>query len=620
MIALLSLIAIAAEPAAAAAPVTAAPPPGAVWRLDHIFPTVEAFEKARGEASSHIPKLADCRGKLTSDAATLFACLQDQDAVRIEISRLSSYASNHASSDTRDDAWQAREGAVQQLWTDYSEAVSWADPEIIAAGAPKIESLLAAEPKLSPWAYPLRAVLRRGEHVLSADQERLLALSTAIAFAPSNTYQTFANAELPWPEITLPDGTKATLRQSEYSRLRVHPDPAVRKQVFDAFFGTLATYESTIGDLLATQVSTHWFYAQARKYPSSVEAALASDFLPRAIYDTLVTETRATLPTLHRYFALRGRMLGIEELTYADLYVPLVKSDRKYSLEESKRLTHAAMKPLGKEYQAALTQGYDAGWMDVYPAKGKRSGAYMDDSAWGVHPYVLLNHNDDWDSASTLAHEWGHALHSQLTNDTQPFATSGYSTFLAEIASTFNEALLIEDALKNAKTDDERLFYLGSALESLRTTYYRQAMFGEYELQIHAQVEKGEPLTGAALTALYADLLRDYHGSEKGIVRVDDAWTHEWAFIPHFYYDFYVWQYATSIAAASLLSERVLDKEKGAVDAYLRLLRSGSSDDPHQLLLKAGVDMTKPDAYRAVAARMDELMDEIEAILAKRAR
>jgi oligoendopeptidase F len=612
MLILLSLLATAAEPAA--------PPAGTTWHLDHIFPTVEAYEAAKKSAEAHIGPLADCKGKLASDAATLLACLTAEDAARLEIARLSSYTSNHSAADTRDDAWQARDAAVQQLWTDYSEATSWAEPEINAAGATKIESFLASEPKLAPWAYPLRATLRHGAHVLSADQERLLALSTAIAGSPSSTYETFTNAELPWPEITLPDGTKATLRQSEYSRLRVHPDPAVRKQVFDAFFGALGNYESTIGELLSTQVQTHWFYAQARGYPSCVEAALDTDFLPRSIYDTLVSETHATLPTLHRYFKLRQRMLGLPELTYADLYVPLVASDRKYSLEESKKLTLAAVKPLGKEYTSALAEGFEGGWMDVYPGVGKRSGAYMDDSAYGIHPFLLLNHNDDWDSASTLAHEWGHAMHSVFTNKHQAYPTTGYATFLAEIASTFNEALLVEDALKNAKTDDEKLFYLGSALESLRTTYYRQAMFGEYELLIHAQVEKGEPLTGASLTETYAGLLREYHGSKDGIVRIDDAWTREWEFIPHFYYDFYVWQYATSIAAASLLSERVIHKDKGAVDAYLQLLSSGSSDDPHQLLLKAGVDMTKPDPYRAVAARMDRLMDEIEAILEKKGR
>jgi oligoendopeptidase F len=612
MVVLVSLLATAAEPAA--------PPPGTTWRLDHIFATVEAFESARDAAAAKVPPLADCRGRLLSDAPTLLGCLQAQDAVRQEIGRLGAFASNHASADLRDDAWQGREAAVLQLWTDWSEATSWAEPEIVAAGTARVEQLLAQEPKLAPWAYPLRAVLRRGAHVLSPAEERLLALSTVVASAPSETYGTFASAELPWPTIELPGEKPTTLRQSEYSRLRVHPDPAVRKQVFDTFFGTLGKFESTIGELLATQVSTHWFHAQARGYPSCVEAALDRDFLPRSIYDTLVSETHATLPTLHRYFGIRARMLGIEELSYADLYVPIVASERKYTLEESQALTLAATRPLGKVYQGLLAEGYRGGWMDVYPGEGKRPGAYMDDSAYGVHPFLLLNHNDDWDSASTFAHEWGHAIHSQLTNQTQPFPTTGYATFLAEIASTFNEALLLDYMLDQAKTDEERLFFLGSALDNLRTTYYRQAMFGEYELAIHARVEGGEPLTGAELTAMYGALLREYHGSAQGVVRVDDVWAHEWEFIPHFYYDFYVWQYATSIAAASLLSERVLDKEKGAVDAYLDLLRAGASDDPHRLLLRAGVDMTSPEPYRAVAKRMDRIMDEIEAILARRGR
>lgn len=590
------------------------------WRLDHIFPTVEAFEAARADAEKAIAELPSCRGKLGADAATLLGCLERQYGVAQQLGRLGSYTSNHSAADTRDDAWQAREATVTQLGAKYSEAISWFEPELEALGSEKLEALIKAEPRLQPYAYPLRNAIRHAAHVLGPDEERILALSSAIAYAPYDTYETFINAEIPWPEITLPDGSKATLRQSEYERLRRGQDRDARKLVFDSFFSTIADYSGTLGTLLGTQVTTHWYYAQARGYESSVEAALDVNFLPRSIYDTLVRETNQNLPTLHRYFALRARMLGVEKLGYHDLYVPLVKAEKTYTLEDSKKATLAACKPLGKVYTDPMAAAFEGGWMDVYPGEGKRSGAYMDDSAWGVHPFVLLNHNDDYVSASTFAHEWGHAMHSYFSMGAQPYATSNYSTFLAEIASTFNEALLLEYSLANAKTDEDRLFFLGNALESLRTTYFRQAMFAEFELAIHDQVEKGEPLTGGTITATYADIVRRYHGHDKGVVDVQDVWTHEWGFIPHFYYDFYVWQYATSLAASSLLADRVISKQKGSVDAYLGLLKAGGSDDPHLLLQRAGVDMTSPDPYRAVATRMEAIMDRIEVILKKQGR
>ncbi|MEQ1570471.1 MAG: oligoendopeptidase F [Myxococcota bacterium] len=592
----------------------------ASWRLEDIYPTVEAFDAAKTKVAGEFPKVAACEGKLGADAATLLGCLEAHYAVSLELSRLASYTSNHASADTRDDAWAEREGGVNLLRSEYAEVLSYFDPELLALGSERIEGFLKAEPRLAPYAYPLRSTLRQGEHVKSPAEERLLALATAVTYRPGETYTTFANAELPWPTLTLPDGSKTRLAQPDYSRLRSNPDPMVRKLVFDSFFGTLASYEATIGEMLGAQIASHWFLAQARGYPSCVEASLARDFVPRGVYDTLVAEANANLPTLHRYLKLRGKMLGIEQLTYADLYVPLVASDRKFDLAESERLALASAKPLGPAYVAAMQQGFAGGWIDVYPREGKVGGAYMSDEAYGTHPFVLLNHNDDYESASTLAHEFGHAMHSHLAMGHQPYATAGYSTFLAEIASTFNEALLLDHVLKGAKTDEEKLFFLGSALEQLRTTFFRQAMFAEYELAIHAQAERGEPVTGSTLTATYADIVRRYHGHDQGVVRVDDVWTHEWSFVPHFYYDFYVFQYATSLAASSLLAEDVLNKKKGAVDRYLGLLSAGGSDDPYVLLKGAGVDLASPEPYRAVVARMNAIMDQIEVIEAKRAK
>lgn len=614
----MSLLMLALSTAGAAT--SAEGPRPTTWKLEDLYPTVEAFEAAKTQVGEAIGKLSDCEGKLGKDAATLLDCLERRSDVAMQLGRLSSYASNHAAADTRDDTWRGREDATNQLYTQFYAATAWAQPEIQALGKDKIEAFVKDVPLLAKYEYNLEAVVRRGDHVKSPAEERILALSGDITGRPGSTYDTFANAEVPWPSIKLPDGTTATLRQSEYGRLRAHPDAAVRRQVFDAFFGTYAQFEGTFGSLLASQMASHWFVAQARGYGSSVEASLAGDFIPRKVYDTLVSEVNANLPTLHRYLKLRKDMLGIDELSYSDLYVPLVASDKKFTFDESAKLAVDSAKPLGKDYVAAMQLGVSGGWIDAYPSEGKRQGAYMSDSAYGVHPFVLLNHNDDYESASTLAHEMGHAMHSQLAMANQPFPTAAYSTFLAEIASTFNEALLLDHQLALAKTDEDKLFYLGSALEGLRTTFYRQALFAEFELAIHEKVEKGEPLTGGVLTEMYGEILRRYYGADQGIVAIAEPETHEWAFIPHFYYNYYVYQYATSLAASSQLSNAVLHKEKGAADRYLTLLKAGGSDDPYELLKTAGVDLASPEPYRAVATRMNGIMDQIDAIRAKQAK
>ena len=613
-VALLLALALA-TPALAADP---APTVDATWHLEHVFASVDAFQAERDAVVADLPKVAACKGTLGKDAATLLACLDAQSLLQQRMGRLWTYASDHANADLRDDAWRGRRDDVALVNQQYSTATSWFEPELKELGSERVEAMIAAEPGLAPYAWPLRVSLRHAAHILSPAEERILALGGVVLDAPGTTYQTLAYSELPWPKINLADGTSPVLNQAQYTLLRASPDAALRKQVYDTFFGTLGGYQDTAGSLLGTQMASHWWVAQARGYASSAEAALDGSLVPRQIYDTLVRETRANLPTLHRYLKLRQRMLGVEQLGYQDLYVPLVNLDKKFPLEDAQRTVLTAVAPLGRDYVNNMRAGFAGGWMDVYPTPGKQGGAYMDDAAYGVHPYLLLNYNDDYESMSTLAHEWGHAMHSYSSMKSQPYATSQYATFIAEIASTFNEALLVDMMIAKSKTDDEKLFYLGQALESLRTTYFRQAMFGEFELAMHEKVEKGEPLTGATLTTMYGDMLRDYYGAADGTCTVDPAYAVEWAYIPHFYYNYYVWQYATSIAASSLLAERVERHQPGARDRYLALLAAGGSAEPDVLLKAAGVDMTSPEPYRAVATRMNAIMDRIETILAKR--
>lgn len=582
------------------------------WDLTHVFPTVEAWEAAIPEAEAAIDAVAACEGTLSQGAGQLATCADAYSDAQRQLGLLRVYAAQHSDADTRDDAWQQRRARVTHLQTTLGSAGAWFDPEVQALGE-EVDGWLQA-PELAAHRYPIEAIRRRGDHTLSVDGERLLAQTSGPRWMPSQTYRTLTSAEMPWPTVTV-DGEDVRLQPSAYGQLRSHPDREVRREVFDAFFGTYADFEATIGSLLSTTVQGHWGVAQARGFDSSVDKALFDDFLPREVYDTLVAETRASRPTLHRYLELRGRLLGIDDLGYHDLYVPVVDSDQAFDLATSKELTWKSAKPLGKPYVKALKAGLEGGWMDVYPREGKVGGAYMTGGAFGVHPYVLLNHTDDWASATTLAHEMGHAMHTWLSQSEQPYPTAYYATFIAEIASTFNENLLLDYVLERAKTDDERLYYLGSRLETLRTTYFRQAMFAEFELMIHEAHEKGEPLTGPALTERYAQLLRDAHGHDEGIVTIRDVDALEWAFVPHFHYDFYVFQYATSLAASSLLSDRVLAKEEGALERYLELLSAGGSDDPHELLKRAGVDLSSPEPYRAIDRQMNEIMDEMERIL-----
>jgi oligoendopeptidase F len=337
------------------------------------------------------------------------------------------------------------------------------------------------------------------------------------------------------------------------------------------------------------------------------------------VYRTLVAEANRALPTLHRAFRLRGTLLGIPDLAYHDIYPPLVSDlDTAFPIYRGESLVLEALAPLGKEYVATVRRGFASRWMDVYPRPGKRSGAYSNGSAYDVHPYVLMNYNDDYESVSTLAHEWGHAMHSHLANEAQPYPSADYSIFIAEVASTFNEALLLRRSLDDAASDDERLFLLGSYVENLRGTYFRQTMFAEFELATHEVVERGEALTGERLSAMYGELLRRYHGHDQGVMRIDDAYTVEWAFIPHFYYNFYVYQYATSLAASTQLARAVLAGDTTARDRYLALLSSGGSRYPYELLEEAGVDLASPAPYRALEAQMTWAMDEIETIVARR--
>ena len=588
-----------------------------VWDLTGVYANDEAWESALETAQAEITALPRLAGSLGDSSASLSAALNQISSLEKEIARLYVFTSLIFDSDQRDADAQARIGRSRTLYSNFEESISWLAPEILAIGDARIEAFISADETLAAHEFFLRDTLRSAPHTLDAKTEEILAQASLALSASEQIYESYANADIPWPTVTLSEGQEVTLSQAGYSLWRAAPNRDDRKLVFDTFWQTWNQYNDGMGATMAANIQSNVFGAKVRNHDSTLAANLFDDGLPPEVYTQLVTQVNQSLPLFHRYLSLRGRMLGVDDLRYFDIYPPLVEVDTgEFDLARSAAITFEALKPFGEDYLALLKQGLDGEWMHSHPAPGKRSGAYMNGSIYDVHPFVLLNHNDDYESLSTFAHEWGHAVHSLLAQKQNPYETASYSTFTAEMASTINEILLQEYMIENARSDEEKLFYLGGALENIRGTLFRQTMFAEFELAMHEAVEAGEPLTGPKLSEMYGELLKRYHGHELGILTIDDEYAAEWAFIPHFYYDFYVFQYATSITGAAWFAEQFLAGDEQVRDSFIRVLSAGGSDYAHNILRdEAGLDMTTAEAYAPVLRRMKSLMDRIEALL-----
>ena len=611
---LAALPAQAANPAAMTASITgnAANPP-TVWDLTKLYADDAAWQASRAKVIARLPEVKALQGTLGTSPASLLQAMQTMSDVQRELGRLDTYASLKSDADTQVTANQALRQQAAAAETQFGEATAWLAPEVAAIGPARIDAALAAEPKLKPFAYSLHSMLRLAAHTLSASEEKLMAGASDPLSQPQQIYSLLANADLPWPTITV-RGKKVVLDQETYVALRADHDPKVREQVFHAFWPVFKAFERTIGATYVAHLRGVVFDAHAHKYDNALQAKLAADNTPEAVYRTLVAETNAGLPVLQRYLKLRGRLQGIAVPKYSDIYGELVKSDKTYSLADAESLTLKATAPLGDDYTKALGEHFLGAWMDAIPRKGKRSGAYMNPAAYDVHPFVLTSFNGNYESVTTVAHEWGHAMHSVLANAAQPYELANYGIFVAEIPSTTNEMLLADYMVKNAKTRDEKIFAITRQLESLRTTFFRQAMFAEFELKAHEAVEKDQPLTGEDLTKIYLDLLRRYHGDATGAMKIEDLYGAEWEYIPHFYTDYYVFQYATSISAAAYFAEGIEKGDDALRKRYLDMLRSGGSDDAYQVVKNAGLDMASPAPYRALVARMSRLTDELDAL------
>ncbi len=593
------------------------------WDLTALYPTDAAWSTARTDLAARIPSLATYRGKLGNSAADLLAGLEAYMNMQMTLDRLDAYASQRADEDARVSATGEMRDAAGQLGVKLRSTIAFVRPEIIALGPDKVHAFMAAEPRLQPYRQFLEDIVRFAPHTRSASEEAIIAQAGRMAFAGGAIHNIFNNADMQWPTVTLSNGEKVRLDDAAYTQYRQAPLKADRDTVFHVFWRAHRDFQATFGATLNAGVQAHVFAKDARNFDSSVEAAQFGDNIPVSVYHQLIDDVHQNLPTLHRYLRLRQRMMGLPKLGYEDLYPSVVKDvDLHYTPEQAMDLVLAAVAPLGQSYVDTLQMGFRSRWVDWMPTTGKASGAYSN-GAYGVHPYQLLNFTGLYDEVSTLAHESGHSMHTFLASHRQPYVTADYATFVAEVASTFNENLLLHYTLDHTKDRATRLFLLGNALENLRGTLFRQAMFAEFELAMHEKVEKGETLSGEGLSRMYLGIVRRYYGHDLGVCSVDSLYAVEWSYIPHFFRNFYVYQYATSMVASTALAkgvreEAALHKGTAKRDAYLNMLASGSSKYPIDLLRDAGVDMTTPAPFQASMKEMNSIMDEMEKLLAQK--
>jgi len=585
------------------------------WDLRDIYSSDAVWKETKQKFVSDMIRISGFKGQLSINPERLLECLDMAYELRKEYVRLACYASMQSDMDTRNTEYLAMDQEMSQIGSDFSTLSSFIEPEILKIGPETIDRFIQENDRLKVYRHILDDTLRKRDHTATEPEERIIAEANLMADSPASINNIFSNAEFPYPEIQLEDETTVRLDPAAFSLHRRSPVRENRRKAFSAYMGKMHEFRRTFGAQLAAEVRKNLFFSRVRNYSSCLERSLDVHNIPIALYGNLIAGVHENLDTLHRYLNLRKRLLELDTLHYYDLYAPVVKEiGLNYSFEEAVEHVLASLEPLGKDYLETARSALSNRWIDVYHNDGKRSGAYSNGSVYDVHPYMLLNYNGKYDDVSTLTHELGHTMHSYLANRTQPYALSNYSIFIAEVASTFNEALLLNHMLKTETSKDVRLALLCNHLDNARATVFRQVQFAEFELKMHEIVESGTALTGDLLDSLYEENVRKYYGHDRGICVVDDEIKSEWAYIPHFYFNFYVYQYATSYTASAALSERVLSGDAEARDGYLKLLASGGCDYPIELLKQVGMDMTTSLPLEATMAGMNRIMDEIETI------
>lgn len=578
------------------------------WKLTDLYASDDLWEKEVDAIGSLSKQIADYAGKLGDSADTLLHFLKERDTLLQLMSRVYVYANQSYHQDTADAHYQAYAAKAESVRVEVSGSLSFADPEILAIPEERIAKFYEEEPELEKYRRAIDVIMRERAHTLSTEEESILAAAGELAASPENIFSMFNNADIRFPYITDVEGNRIQITHANFIKFLNDKDRSLRKEAFRGVYHTYAKWGNTLAAVFVSNLKQERFYAKMRKYPSVCAMHLSDGNIPEAVYDNLIETVHRHLPDLHRYMALRKKILGVEHLHMYDLYVPLVAEvDQKISYEEAKETVAKALAPMGKAYTDILREGYENGWIDVAANANKRSGAYSW-GAYGTHPYVLLNQQDDLESMFTLAHEMGHAIHTYHSDKAQPFTYAGYLIFVAEVASTCNECLLNHYLLSQEENGDKRNYILNHYLESFRTTLFRQTMFAEFEKIVHEKTAQGESLTMEDLNRIYHDLNVLYYGPD---VVVDSEIDYEWMRIPHFYTAFYVYQYATGFSAAVAFSKKILEEGQPAVDRYVKeFLSGGCAKDPIDLLAAAGVDMSTPkpvdDALGVFAKYLDE--------------
>jgi oligoendopeptidase F len=583
------------------------------WRLEDIFQTDQQWESEFQEVKQLIPSMSKYQGKLGESADSLFNALQAQDQLLERIGKLYTYAHMRYDQDTTNSFYQGLDDRIKNLYTQAASTLAYIVPEILSIEEEKVKAFLQQKEELQLYEHSLEELNLQRPHVLSAEQEALLAEASEVMSASSNTFGMLNNADIQFPSIKDENGNEVEVTHGRYIRFLESSDQRVRKEAFQAVYDTYGKFKNTFASTLSGQVKKDNFNARIRKYNSARHAALADNNIPESVYENLVNTVNKNLHLLHRYVKLRKKVLKLDKIHIYDLYTPLVRDVKmEIPYEEAKELILKGLAPLGDDYQNVLKEGFSNRWVDIHENKGKRSGAYSS-GAYGTNPYILMNWQDNVNNLFTLAHEFGHSVHSYYTRKEQPYAYGSYSIFVAEVASTCNEALLNDYLLKTIDDEQKRLYLLNHFLEGFRGTVFRQTMFAEYEHLIHKKAQENEALTADLLTKEYYELNKKYFGEED--IEIDEEIGLEWSRIPHFYYNYYVYQYATGYSAATALSKQILTEGQPAVDRYLDFLKSGSSDYPIEVLKKAGVDMTSSKPIEEACKVFEEKLNEMEALL-----
>ena len=583
------------------------------WAIEDIYPSDEAWEEDLAKLEEEQALLVSYAGHLEENAEKLYDYLSNSERVDVLVGRLAGYCMRRADEDTRVAKYQGMVGKFYGIVVALSAATSFETPEIMAISDEKLDRFYAECPALERYRRYLTDKRRMKAHTLSAEEERLLAAAGEMAQAPDNIYGMFADADITFADAVDAEGKAHPLTQGTFVALESGSDRVLRKSAYENLYNGFGAFKNTAAGLLNAQNKQLKFFAEARKYPNAFEAALDGTNVPTSVYLNLIEAVHQNMDKMHRYVRLRKKLLGVDELHFYDIYTPLLPADdQKISFNEAKENILEAVKPLGKDYRAVIREGFENRWIDKYQNEGKRSGAYS--SGVKVHPFVLMNYNDTLNSEFTLAHEMGHAMHSYLSNKTQNPIDASYVIFVAEVASTCNEALLMEYLLNKTTDKKERIYLINHFLDQFKGTIYRQTMFAEFELNIGRMVAEGKTLTADVLCAEYKRLNELYYGPD---MVVDDHIAMEWARIPHFYYNYYVFQYATGYSAAIALSRRILNEGEEAVKDYIGFLSGGCSKSPIDLLRGAGVDMESPEPVNQALELFGELLDQMEELMAE---